>query len=52
MRKVQGGINWIWYITDTKEDAIAWFTELTGAEPYDWVVCDMRDGTYGFRIHR
>lgn len=52
MRRVGGGINWIWYVTDTEEDAIKWYIELTGKEPSYHEICDMRDGTFGFRIHR
>lgn len=55
MRKVEGGINWCWYITDTKEEGIKWFCELTDKKPtelYGWEVTKMRDGTWGFRIHK
>lgn len=52
-REVQGGINWIWYFTKTKKDAVAWFKELTGAtELYGWEVCKCHNGKWGFRLHR
>lgn len=52
-RIVEPGINWVWYTADTREDAIAWYEELTGKPmPYDWIVCNMPDGRHGFRRHR
>lgn len=59
MREKVVGINWIWYHTDTKEDAINWFTELTGVKPYDFTIVEPvtrspkgeHDHLYGFRIH-
>ena len=53
MRRIKGGINWVFYNTDTYEDACAWFTELTGVSPkYDWVIFKDRDGSFCFRLHR
>lgn len=59
MRYVGGGINWIWYHTDTYEEAVEWFKELTGAEPQSWTIVEPNptrggkfDDKYGFRIHR
>lgn len=54
-RTVESGINWVWYITDTRDDAFAWFAELTGKPikpEYEWVVCNTHDGRYGFRLRR
>ena len=52
-RKIEPGVNWIWYTANTREDAIAWFTELTGSPmTYDWIVSEMRDGRHGFRLRR
>jgi hypothetical protein len=51
-RQVSPGCNCVWHITDTREDAIAWFFEITGTKPtYDWLISEMNDGRYGFRIH-
>ena len=54
------GINWIWYYTETKEDAVELFKELNGAEPYeDTLVGPISranpgkyDDFWGFRVHR
>lgn len=60
-RKIEGGINWIWYYTDTREDAEEWFKELTGAEPQEPCTiinpvvrkpAGKYDNKYGFRLHR
>lgn len=53
------GINWVWYYTDTKQEAIDGFKELTGVEPPAYVIvepvkrepADKYDHMYGFRIH-
>lgn len=60
MRYVAGGINWIWYHTDTREEAVEWYKELTGVEPEDYCIVNLvtrtpsaeHDYKYGFRIHR
>lgn len=61
MRYTVPGINWIWYHTDTKEEAEKWFEELTGAKPkYDWIIQapvvrdspGEYDDKWGFRIHK
>ena len=55
VRKVEPGINWVWYITSSREDAFAWFSELTGSpvKPgYEWIVCEMEHGQFGFRLRR
>lgn len=52
-RAIVPGINWVWYYTDTREDAFAWFAELTGhpIKPgYEWIVCEDHEGRYGFRL--
>jgi len=58
-RVIQPVINWTWFYTDTKEDAIAWFEELTGVAPkYDWIIMDpvvrdqpgLHDHMYSFRL--
>jgi hypothetical protein len=59
-REVVGGINWVWYHTDTREEAEAWFKELTGSEPTPGTVvgpvtrepAGKHDDKYGFRLHR
>ena len=54
IRKIEYGINWIWYYTDTMQEAIEWWCELVGKEPYEGAICEMSNehGKYGFRIHR
>lgn len=53
MRKIQHGINWVWYITDTRKDAKKWFEELTGSKPiYHWIIQKDKEGTFSFRLHR
>lgn len=53
MRKIKPGINWIWYHSDTKEEAEKWYKELTGnKEVPDWMISQNRDGSWCFRIHR
>lgn len=52
MRRITSGINWIFYHADTLEDAVAWFIELKGVEPYASTIWEDRDGTYCFRLHR
>lgn len=56
VRKTENGINWVWCMTDTKEDAIAWYTELTGYKPYSDEICEMlvpKDGCkWSFRVHK
>lgn len=51
-RTVDGGINWIWYHTDTKEDAEKWFEELTGRKPVCSAEIFKWEGRWAFRIHR
>lgn len=51
MRREEPGINWIWYMTDTKEEAEKWYKELTGKDPDEYEICKIRN-EYGFRIHR
>lgn len=59
-RKTVAGINWVWYYTDTEEDAIAYFKELTGKEPSCGTLvapvvrtpAAENDDKWGFRIHR
>ena len=53
MREIKPGIKWIWYCTDTKQDAELWFEELTGYKPdYDGTVLPDPEGTYSFRLHK
>lgn len=60
MRYLGYGINWQWYHTDTREEAVMWFEELTGKKPEDGQICKpvdrdrpgKFDDKYGFRIHR
>ena len=60
MREVVGGINWVWYYTDTREEAETWFKELTGSEPRPGTIVEpvtrtpsgAYDDKYGFSIHR
>ena len=56
MRKTEYGINWIWYMTDTIEEAVKWYTELTGEKPYRDEICEMiqpEDGCeWAFRLHK
>ena len=60
MREVVGGINWVWYHTDTREEAEAWFRELTGSDPGPGTIVEpvtrepagKHDDKYGFRLHR
>ena len=59
-REIRGGINWVWYYTDTREDAEAWFRELTGSDPGLRTIVEPatrepageHDDKYGFRLHR
>lgn len=60
MRYYGGGINWQWYHTDTYEEAVEWFKELTGkapgigdiVEPIKRSPAAEFDDKYGFRLHR
>lgn len=60
MREISGGINWVWYYTGTREDAEAWFRELTGSDPGPRTIvgpitrdpAGEHDDKYGFRLHR
>ena len=56
MRKEVSGINWIWYMTDTIEEAVKWYIELTGEKPYRDEICEMiqpEDGCeWSFRLHK
>ena len=54
-RVVKPGINWVFYHAATKEDAYAWYEELTGSpiKPgYEWIVFQDHDGSWCFRRHR
>lgn len=52
-RRIEGGICWIWYVTDTEEDAIQWYKEMFNEEPGYNVVCNLPEGKgWGFRVHR
>lgn len=51
MRKVENGICWTNYFTDTQENAIAWYKELTGQNPSHGTIISFR-GMYNFRIHK
>lgn len=52
-RIIEPGINWVWYVTDSREDAEAWYEELFGAKlRYEWLICEVRSGRFGFRLHR
>lgn len=51
MRRIDGGINWVFYTTDTYEDAVAWFIELRGVEPYSSLIFKANNG-FCFRLHR
>lgn len=52
-REIQPGINWVHYVSNTREDALKWFEELTGHPAnYDWIVQETRDGRHSFRLHR
>ena len=46
MREVVGGINWVWYHTDTREEAETWFKELTGSEPVTRTPAGAHDDKY------
>ena len=55
-RVIESGICWDWYMTDTIEEAVKWFTELTGEKPYRDDICEMiqpKDGCeWSFRLHK
>ena len=51
MRKIENGICWTNYYTDTKENAIAWYKELTGQNSSHDTIMFFR-GMYNFRIHK
>lgn len=48
-REIKTGINWTWFWTDNKNDAIRWFKQLIGKLPYESTL--VKDGSnWGFRI--
>ena len=50
-RNIKPGINWTWFWTDNKQDAIRWFKQLTGVLPYESTL--VKDGNnWGFRLDR
>lgn len=51
IRKVENDICWTNYCTDTQENAIAWYKELTGQNPSHDTILFFR-GMYNFRIHK
>lgn len=51
MRKIENGICWVNYDTDTKEDAEKWYKEITGVFPEKDEIIFFR-GMWNFRIHK
>lgn len=50
-RMVESDINSAQYTTDTREDAITWYSEITGVSARnDGTICESRDGRYGFQL--
>ena len=60
MRYLGEGINWQWYHTDTYEEAVEWYKEITNKNPEPGTICSplrrvplaKYDDKWGFRIHR
>jgi hypothetical protein len=50
-RVIEHGINWDWYLTDTKDDAKEWFEAITGAVPYESTIFAW-EGKWAFRLHK
>ena len=51
MRRVESGINWVWYHTDTKKKKKKWYEELTGIKPNEDDVISWK-GEWSFRLHK
>ena len=51
MRRIDSGINWVWYYTDTKEEGEKWHEELTGVKPSEGDVFKWK-GEWAFRLHK
>lgn len=51
MRRVEPGINWVWYYTDTKEEGEKWYEELTDVKPSKDDVISWK-GEWAFRLHK
>ena len=51
MRRVESGINWVWYYTDTKEEGEKGYEELAGVKPRDGDVISW-EGEWAFRLHK
>lgn len=53
MKRMEPGINWIWYTADNEKEAEEYYEEIKGCKPkYDWEISKLDDGRFGFRIHR
>ncbi len=54
MRSMQFGINWIWYYTDTEEEALTYYVELMGRKPKydDEISYDSTGKRWAFRLHK
>ena len=51
MRRVEPGINWVWYHTNTREEGEKWYEELTGVTPREDDVIEWK-GEWSFRLHK
>ena len=51
MRRVEPGINWVWYYTGTREEGEKWYEELTGVKPSEGDVISWK-GEWAFRLHK
>lgn len=51
MRRIEFGINWVFYHTDTREDAREWFKELKGKDLPEWMLFETPNSIC-FRLHR
>ncbi len=51
MKTVKTGINWNFYYADSYDEAVEYFKELTGVEPYASNITKDADGKFSFRLH-
>ena len=51
MRRIDAGINWVWYYVDTKEEGEKWYEELTSVKPKEGEVFKWK-GEWAFRLHK
>lgn len=51
MRRIESGICWVWYFTDSKEDGEKWYEELTGVKSNGGDVFRW-NGEWSFRLHK